>query len=144
MLTFKRLALVVAAAVLGTTLVSASPAQALSVCVGYATVNSSDAPTKQVIVPATFGPDTSCTLYQGIYNNEAVRQLQQSLNDCYAMGLVEDGDFGSGTKAALKEVQSMIGVTSDGQYGVYTRDKMRHHPATVGDICHRYNGPGGY
>ncbi|NUT32888.1 MAG: peptidoglycan-binding protein [Hamadaea sp.] len=144
MLTFKRLAPVLAAAVLGTPLVSAAPAQALPVCQTWWVVTASDDASKEAFVPATWGGDTSCTLYQGIYNNEAVRHLQESMNLCYGMGLAEDGDFGSGTKAALREVQSRIGVTADGQYGVYTRDKMRHHPTTIGDICHRYNGPGGY
>jgi peptidoglycan hydrolase-like protein with peptidoglycan-binding domain len=144
MVKFQRLAPIVVAAVLGTTLVTASPAQAYPVCAAEKAVIASDNPSKKAWVPATAGGDTSCTLYQGLPYNMGVQTLQYSLNTCYAMGLVPDGYFGPATKAALKEVQRRIGVTDDGVYGVYTRDRLRFEPFTAGDICRKYNGPGGY
>ncbi|NUT32887.1 MAG: peptidoglycan-binding protein [Hamadaea sp.] len=144
MISFKRFALAAVVAVFGTTLVYASPAQALPLCTHYKAVTASDDASKKTWVPATSGGDTSCTLYEGVYNNMAVETLQSALVECYAMNITVDGDFGPATKSALKQVQSMIGVTSDGQYGVYTRDRIRHQPYTYGDICHKYNGPGGY
>lgn len=143
MLTFKRMALATAIAVLGTTLVYASPAAAFPLCSTFKEVTSTDGSGKKVWVPATAAGDPSCTLYEGVAN-QAVSTLQDTLNTCYGMGLKIDGQFGPKTEAALMEVQRLYGLADDGWYGVYTRDKISHQPYLYGDICRKYNGPGGY
>lgn len=144
MVNFKRLAPIVVAAVLGTTIFVASPAQAYPLCNAEKIVTASDDPSKRAYVPATSSGDTSCTLYEGLPYNMGVQTLQYSLNDCYAMNLAPDGYFGPKTKAALQEVQRRIGVKDDGWYGPYTRDRLRFTPVDWRDICRKYNGPGGY
>ncbi|NUO55051.1 MAG: peptidoglycan-binding protein [Hamadaea sp.] len=138
------MALAVAIAVLGTTLVNASPAAALPICNTFKDVTSTDGSGKKVWVPATWGGDVSCTLHEGILDNQAVSVLQGTLNYCYGMNLTVDGDFGPKTEAALMEVQRLYGLDDDGWYGVYTRDKISHEPYDYQAICRKYNGPGGY
>lgn len=135
----------VVATILGGSLVSASPAAAAyPKCTTVADVTATDGSGKKAWVPVSSAGSTTCDLRYGDYNNQAVLNLQASLNQCYAMGLTVDGDFGSATQTALKSVQGLIGVTQDGQYGPFTRDRLRHRPYLVDDICHLYNGPGGY
>ncbi|NUR70086.1 MAG: peptidoglycan-binding protein [Hamadaea sp.] len=142
MQTLKRMALVVALAVLGTTLVDASPAMAFPLCTSWKQVTATDGTGQQVFVPATAGGDVSCTMYRGL-SNQAVGILQKTLNYCYGKSLVVDNDFGPATEAALMDVQRLYGLDDDGWYGVFTRDKISHHPITKGELCGKYNGPGG-
>lgn len=56
--------------------------------------------------------------------DNAVLYLQDSLNACYGKGLVPDGDFGTATRTALREVQTEENVGVDGVYGPTTRNAM--------------------
>ncbi len=79
-----------------------------------------------VTVPSV-GEEThqaNCDLGEGNIN-AGVSFLQEDLNLCYKSGLALDGDFGPATEAALKHVQSIIGVTVDGVYGPNTRNAMQ-------------------
>ncbi|MGN7947438.1 peptidoglycan-binding domain-containing protein [Microbacterium sp. 22215] len=78
----------------------------------------------RIPVPSTSNSGVSnCTLNQGTVN-DAVRGMQQALNQCYGKGLTVDGNFGPATRTALRSVQSAIGATSDGIFGPSTRDRM--------------------
>jgi peptidoglycan hydrolase-like protein with peptidoglycan-binding domain len=66
---------------------------------------------------------TTCILRQG-GNAAATRDLQSTLRYCYSGNLVVDGAFGPKTAAALKVVQSKVGVTADGVYGPVTGAKL--------------------
>jgi peptidoglycan hydrolase-like protein with peptidoglycan-binding domain len=118
----------------GGTASAATPA-----CTSYAAFD--EVGTNVVWVPVASTFNTSCHLQRG-YANSGVKQLQWSMNACYGESLVTDGIFGSATEAALKRVQKRIGVTADGVYGPYTRDRMLHQGSR--GQCFRFNGPGGY
>ena len=47
----------------------------------------------------------------------AVESLQEALNSCWDAGLVADGIFGKGVKAAVKAAQMDLGLTADGIVG---------------------------
>ena len=97
----------------------------------------------QVELPYYSSSDTiDCNMGKGA-NSNAVKLLQQDLNDCYKRGLKVDGDFGDKTLAALIYAQGKAGTTADGVYGPNTRKKMDwlgdlgggHTP-----ICRRLSG----
>ena len=54
----------------------------------------------------------------------SVRKLQKALNVMFGSGLVEDGDFGPGTKKALALVQKKFGLVADGVYGPVTKQQL--------------------
>lgn len=76
-----------------------------------------------------------CSMGVGAHSN-AVRALQRTLNYCYNLGLVVDGDFGSMTHKALMEVQAREGIPADGEYGPQTRRAIKHYPIK-GKYCNR-------
>ena len=71
----------------------------------------------------------SCSLVQGS-TGEGVRVLQHEINVCYGgiagPALVEDGQFGAKTRAALVKVQQYHGIGADGEYGPQTARTMWH------------------
>jgi peptidoglycan hydrolase-like protein with peptidoglycan-binding domain len=71
--------------------------------------------------------NANCQLSIG-NDSSAVTYLQLTLDSCYNAGLTQDGDFGPATQAALKAVQSRIGVSVDGIYGPNTRTAMEWRP----------------
>jgi peptidoglycan hydrolase-like protein with peptidoglycan-binding domain len=95
-------------------------------------------------VPAASNGSVTCLMSRGA-NSDAVRQLQDSLNDCYAARfesedralwpLVQDGDFGGNTEKALKRVQTFVRISSDGKYGPQTRANMLHTTPLFADPC---------
>lgn len=128
----------------GVVLLTGGPALATSPCTRGASVSTprpDGGGRVEVTVPATDSANTSCHLQQG-YANEAVRVLQEDLVHCHGQGISIDAQFGSRTKAALQNVQRSLGISDDGVYGPFTRDKM-WHLATFENNCYRYNGPGG-
>jgi peptidoglycan hydrolase-like protein with peptidoglycan-binding domain len=78
---------------------------------------------KKVDIPTTASGNRDCRLEQGNLNN-AVKRLQQDLkNGCNGnpvSSLATDGDFGPATKTALRNAQSLNGLTADGIYGSQT------------------------
>jgi peptidoglycan hydrolase-like protein with peptidoglycan-binding domain len=109
--------LAVAGGLLG--IVPAVPAAALPTCNSHIVHDEANVPS----VASTGSVD--CVMGQGAHS-DAVLYLQFSLNYCYGAGLVQDGDFGPRTKAALIEAQRQSGAARDGVYGPETRRKMLH------------------
>lgn len=88
-------------------------------------------------VPYYDGTSTvDCNMVQGNVSQGA-RQLQTTLNKCYGEHLVEDGDFGSLTKAALMRAQQKAGTAVDGVYGPNTRKAIKHEPLDGSTNCIR-------
>lgn len=64
----------------------------------------------------------------------AIKQLQWDLKFCYNQNISYDGEYGPGTKQAVKNVQTYLntaaggshGLTVDGWAGPNTRKAMRH------------------
>ncbi|WP_412747558.1 peptidoglycan-binding domain-containing protein [Krasilnikovia sp. M28-CT-15] len=77
----------------------------------------------QIQVPWDRNNHTNCTLQSGA-RNDGARALQRALHYCYHENIAVDGDFGDGTKRALRRVQGRLHVTADGVYGPQTRRKM--------------------
>ena len=71
----------------------------------------------------------SCSMAQGA-SGSPVSRLQHDLNQCYsgiiAAPLVEDGRFGTKTKAALVTVQRHHQIEANGQYGPQTAAPCLH------------------
>ena len=72
-----------------------------------------------------------CMLDQDHGSGAPVSTLQQALNQCNGAHLAVDGDYGSGTAAAVKSFQSGHGLTADGKYGPATAGKLAW-PSTEG------------
>lgn len=54
-----------------------------------------------------------------------VERLQSALNRALGAGLDVDGDFGPHTAAAVRELQTRAGITTDGIYGDDSEDALR-------------------
>ena len=61
------------------------------------------------------------------------KMCQQQINLLAGQGVVEDGDFGSQSVAALKNVQTVLGVTADGWCGQKTWQAMENGIKTQAD-----------
>ncbi|WP_460364081.1 peptidoglycan-binding domain-containing protein [Actinocorallia lasiicapitis] len=61
-----------------------------------------------------------------VYERNAIRQLQWDLKKCYGKSISADGEYGTGTREAVRQVQSMLGLNPDGWAGPNTRKKMLH------------------
>lgn len=53
-----------------------------------------------------------------------VSALQRAIKACYGLTIQVDGQFGSGTRSALMNVQRRIGAYPDGIYGPETMNRM--------------------
>ncbi|MEV6341798.1 peptidoglycan-binding domain-containing protein [Actinoplanes sp. NPDC051851] len=87
--------------------------------------------------------NTSCSMYEGASNN-GVLALQEMINDCYVAKdyishakLTEDGDFGSNTYAALRQVQNYISVGVDGDYGPETAAAIKSKSSN--GTCYKFS-----
>ena len=111
-----------------TAAISATPAQASPVALASIANCTEDGwgiaddAVEQVDVPwsSAYSSPWNCQLKKGA-KNDAVRALQRGLKICYKKSITVDGDFGSATQTALKQVQSKLGVSVDGEYGPQTR-----------------------
>ncbi|MDR0594990.1 MAG: peptidoglycan-binding protein [Bifidobacteriaceae bacterium] len=80
------------------------------------------------------GPNTAA-------QNEGVRQLQRSANLCYGRSLQVDGTWGPNTAAAIKHIQTQVGLTvsqRDGVYGPQTHNGSSGVSASTGMSHHLY------
>jgi peptidoglycan hydrolase-like protein with peptidoglycan-binding domain len=88
-----------------------------------------------------------CTMRQTNHGDD-VWTLQEGLNLCYGtttgrnlgINLLQDGQFGPATKAALIKVQRHHGISADGVYGPQTARTILHKgrattPYGVFDVC---------
>lgn len=123
------LAVATSGAVVATT---SAPAMASPVCFTTVRVESTGLYGTRVPSAGYDAASTHCHLQVG-YSSEAVRHLQRTLNDCYhyrngvfSPALVEDGNFGAKTKAALIAAQRHERISADGGYGPQTRDALQH------------------
>jgi len=81
-------------------------------------------------VDGIVGPNTWDALTPTVRNGStgnAVRALQMLLNEKRSAGLAVDGNFGSGTEAAVRSFQSHAGITSDGVVGPTTWKNLLWH-----------------
>lgn len=72
-------------------------------------------------------PQVSSTVWlgkNGITSGDYVKWLQTALNKADNAGLAVDGQFGSGTTAAVKSFQEKHDLTQDGQAGTATINKL--------------------
>lgn len=84
-----------------------------------------------------------CVLREGVRNSSAVKRLQWHLNSCYHQNLKVDGWYGSDTRVAVSNAQTLERVVyhrivvTDGVYGPQTRRAM-HFDGNLG--CVRLDG----
>lgn len=83
----------------------------------------------------TFSPN--CVMAEGAGPNNAVRDLQYSLNRCHGRSLATDGEFGPKTRQALITVQQALRITADGVYGPQTARAMSHRVINSTTACKR-------
>jgi Putative peptidoglycan binding domain len=107
----------------GITLATPGLAHAQSSCTSYAEFyTASGVPSIPTIGLYMNAPN--CELGYG-NENAGVDVLQFTLDNCYGSGLTQDGEYGSLTEAAVKHVQSILGISVDGVYGPQTRNAMK-------------------
>ncbi|MFF5436381.1 peptidoglycan-binding protein [Streptomyces achromogenes] len=92
-----------------------------------------------VLIPATSSGSTSCVMSRGFTGGQ-VEALQFALRICHGLdtgGI--DGVYGARTEAAVRALQSAIGLTADGIYGANTRNVLqwRWLAYPVGAKCER-------
>jgi peptidoglycan hydrolase-like protein with peptidoglycan-binding domain len=73
---------------------------------------------------STSNDSITCIMNQGTDDYSGTSALQDTLNYCYGKKLASDAIYGPNTAAALKSVQSKLGISADGIYGPQTRDAM--------------------
>ena len=117
-------------------LVVASPADAsIPQCTRSANVR--DGFGDLAIMPVSSGGSIDCWLAQGDVSS-AVRAMQSALNNCEAIPVSADGNYGPKTKQAVANFQSIINIEGgnlkvDGVYGPQTRSYMNF--VLVGGGC---------
>lgn len=81
-------------------------------------------PVKTISIKKTIPPLANPTVKSGSKGAEALN-LQKDLNYVMNAKLVEDGDFGAKSKAALIAFQTRYKLTADGIYGAKSKAKMK-------------------
>ena len=81
-------------------------------------------PTKTTSIKKVIPPLANPTVKSGSKGAEALN-LQKDLNYVMNARLVEDGDFGAKSKAALIAFQTKYKLTADGIYGAKSKAKMK-------------------
>jgi peptidoglycan hydrolase-like protein with peptidoglycan-binding domain len=129
----KKTAAAIAATVVvasGITLATPGLAQAASSCTSYAEYYTASGPTNIPTI-GLYQNAPNCQLANG-NDSSGVDVLQYTLDNCYGSGLTQDGEFGALTEAAVKHVQSILGISVDGIYGPQTRNAMKWD---AGGVC---------
>jgi len=110
----------------GTGLAQAVPAAATTASCTDASVTS-DVFGAEVLTPSVGHLTGNFNCILGLGNDSvAVSLLQGNLNVCYGDHLVQDGQYGPATEAAVAAVQRAIpGMPVDGIFGPHTRGFMR-------------------
>ncbi|MFE2246659.1 peptidoglycan-binding domain-containing protein [Streptomyces lavendulae] len=78
-----------------------------------------------------FNWDRTQTMAKGMVGSK-VKQIQCLLNSNYGQSIEVDGNFGSGTEAAVKTVQACSGIKADGQVGTDTWTYLDHPKQACG------------
>jgi peptidoglycan hydrolase-like protein with peptidoglycan-binding domain len=124
-----RLVAMIVAAVFGTgSLVALAPAASAASYPACSTAGNYQGPTWTVNLP--YGRTESgafvinCWMRQGQVHS-GVTALQVALNACEGKNLATDGDYGSLTAAAVRQVQGKYNLQQDGEYGTNTRNAMK-------------------
>lgn len=89
--------------------------------------DSSEATTEAVVIPDNPGdplPIPTSRLANGMKNSDEVKWVQTALNTLMNSGLKVDGNYGTGTVAAVKLFQAQYGLAADGICGPITRAKL--------------------
>ncbi|MGW1224922.1 peptidoglycan-binding domain-containing protein [Streptomyces sp. NPDC001478] len=124
---------------LGGTLLTATPAAAISWCNSTVTVRASFIEWAGEAKIPSYGTNKTCQMSKGS-NSNAVSALQLTLNKCYGEKLSVDREFGENTRLALIRAQKKAGVAADGIYGPNTARALGWYfkPVTPGpDECSR-------
>lgn len=110
---------------LGTFVAADAAHAALPTCDRFTQVNRGDGTEYHIPSAGSGSGDYNCLLRQG-NRGEGVFVLQETLNMCYASGLLKDGIYGNATKNAVARVQrEKLGITPDGIYGPQTKSRMK-------------------
>ncbi len=121
---FLRIAVVLLLSLGGVLVLSPAASAATSTCNSYHRYWNISGTTYSDVPSVTSGGSTSCVL--GVGNSGiGVNKLQKSIKYCYNSSIVVDGSYGPATKAAVRAIQSSLGITADGVYGPQTRSKMQ-------------------
>ncbi|MGW8063460.1 peptidoglycan-binding protein [Streptomyces ziwulingensis] len=108
---------------------TAGTAQAATHCQGYSTYTNQYGEYRKPTTTNGSG-NVNCILsqgdgYAGGSQNTAVKQLQRSLNRCFAgADVAVDGMYGPATADKLKEAQRSKGIAADGVFGPQTSRYM--------------------
>lgn len=86
-----------------------------------------------LLFPIASNGSSYCWMQRG-NNSLAVWALQFTLNQCYGLGIAQDGDFGPATQRALTLAQAISGARQDGQYGPDTRSHLKYSRIQGGGI----------
>ncbi|GAA4975437.1 peptidoglycan-binding domain-containing protein [Actinoplanes utahensis] len=114
---------VFAAAAVAAVLVTPDAAQAAAPQCNQGSWGRTSVPSYPYVYHPTYNGDLNCVLGYGSAG-QAVFALQNSLNKCNGQGIAIDGNFGVGTRQAVKNVQQRYGLTQDGVYGRQTNLAM--------------------
>jgi peptidoglycan hydrolase-like protein with peptidoglycan-binding domain len=136
-MTSRRFALALATVLAGTAL-SLVPATMASASTPECTKSASHG-TNEIVVPVSSSGSSTCDLHYVSGNNEhgdGVLALQEALHYCYGKSISLDGQFGTGTRAALISVQSAIGADPDGGYGPQTHGLMHFSSNLIANRCY--------
>lgn len=76
-----------------------------------------------ICINNNYYPEPTTTLKQG-NNNVYVKWIQYMLNQV-GYKLIVDGNFGAGTKLAVKDFQRKTGLTVDGKFGTQTKNALK-------------------
>ena len=77
----------------------------------------------------------------GSMGNANVKNLQSLLNEVFGEKLSVDGDYGPATTAAVKRMQTTIGVASDGKYGETTSRTLESYLKKMAKIAQNNDHP---
>jgi len=86
-------------------------------------------------VPVASDGSSSCFMDSGDVSS-GVKAIQRALKFCWGQNIAIDSDYGPQTKQAVRNVQSILGISVDGVYGPKTHSAMSPFFADPNaDVC---------